>query len=205
MPVLWRQLDIYSNDTLTNIITTMDESTRSPGVHVRDVCIGPSLSDSELLALIQHTPLLVNLLLPFAHNITDTSFQHVPAHCPHLSTLYLHYAKITHVSMAALGQHCHQLSAFEFNNCYWPDIDLFDALHACPLQRIALEDCEMDRLLDPTLAVEAASRLARCQTLTSLFLRDNYNEYDYTPFISTTNTINAWPHLPISVCPHVMR
>ncbi|CAO3601115.1 unnamed protein product [Absidia cylindrospora] len=56
-----------------------------------------------------HVRLLETLVLRNAEDLTDTSLEHLPRHCPRLLNLNVGNSRITPLFFRALGQYCHQL------------------------------------------------------------------------------------------------
>ncbi|ORZ05602.1 hypothetical protein BCR42DRAFT_456751 [Absidia repens] len=204
-PLLWRRLDIATEDCLCNLTTMMKESPRSLGELVRTVTLdGSSVTDETLLAFIKHVPFLEHLTLSYAYHVTDTSFQYVPGHCPNLTYLSIAHSPITQRSMVAIGQHCHQLAEIHLYYCRGLDTDLFTSLASgCPqLTHFKLRECDLEGMADPQKARKAALDVQAMHQLTLLHIWD-YN-YDFTSFLTIQDQRPlAWPHLTelcLAVC-----
>jgi hypothetical protein len=166
-----------------------DSSHLLPGQYVRSISItqGSFLSDQALLALLQHTPLLTYLELSSTHNITDTSFQHLPISLTHLELCGAN--RLTHMAMANLSHHCQYLTKVTFSYC--PGFgapEIFEALQHGPLKELTiLSPCQ--QLASPV----AALALTKWDQLTSLAISGD-RDMDHTHYI-TTNPKTCWPHL----------
>ncbi|ORZ05601.1 hypothetical protein BCR42DRAFT_427955 [Absidia repens] len=208
IPLLWRHLDINSNDVLASITTILEEASGSlMGESVRSVIIASKLlSDDDLLSFVKHVPLLNSLTLREASNITDESIVRVPLYVPHLTHLSLRSAHITQLSMEAMARHWqHQLGSLELIACN----DLNYNLYASLLQYTALKElniiqCYLDETVErtcDTIQEAAAWNVMALPHLTHLFIRQY--KANYAPFLAALCTAPAWPrltHLDLEPC-----
>ncbi|CAO3601021.1 unnamed protein product [Absidia cylindrospora] len=125
-PLLWEHLEIDNDDTLGTITAALESSGHVLGGFVRSVSIENKLSDNDLLAFIKHVPLLNDLSLESACDITDASFERVPLHVPHLTQLCIAHSDMTQWSMEAMRRHWYrQLNHLEFQFCFGLNYELF--------------------------------------------------------------------------------
>ncbi|ORZ11172.1 hypothetical protein BCR42DRAFT_421705 [Absidia repens] len=203
IPLLWRTLSVPDAET-ADIITDLFESSSSSsptllGHHVRHLDFRFfAVTDRLLLRWMPHLPQVTTLTIFSGGAITDTSFQHLPRHCPRLQYLCLRYSLITQLSFRALGQHCLQLRVLHLHECSGVDNTTLskDALQRCPLENIALGANDPLHLSNVTTMIGLTSY----DLLTNLSLT-----YVSTPVVkqlllmtTTTNndcTTSVWPHL----------
>ncbi|CAO3601134.1 unnamed protein product [Absidia cylindrospora] len=140
-PLLWRTVDIPNHRKLMKFVQGTLLSQHDLLQHVRSLAINCSSrlsSNVTLLLLVSLLPSSLENLELSDEYITNESFSFIPRQCPQLKSLRLSYVSITHQSMVALGQHCHQLRKIWFNECKHLSPNLFAALAACPLEKIAI-------------------------------------------------------------------
>ncbi|CAO3601177.1 unnamed protein product [Absidia cylindrospora] len=82
----------------------------------------------HLIATDEHLIYLESLTLQSCQGVTDTSFQHLPRHCPHLRSLHVASCQITKRSIIALGHHCRQLESLFLANCHRIHFGVFSTL-----------------------------------------------------------------------------
>ncbi|CAO3601020.1 unnamed protein product [Absidia cylindrospora] len=219
MPLLWHHLDIDSirmHDIIKAALEAsagnyLGELVRCISIkqHISHYYEGRSyVSDDDLLALVKHVPLLTDLILEQADDITDASFEHVPLYVPHLAYLHLCDAKITQRSMEAMGRHWHcQLEQLELESCRNLDVDLFSPLAKCTaLKKLTVSYCCLNGMNDdPDAAHVAALNTSALTNLTSLCIQDYPS--DYTSFIIAAAAADVWPlltHVCLDAC-HAMN
>ncbi|ORZ05585.1 hypothetical protein BCR42DRAFT_427927 [Absidia repens] len=109
MPLFWHDIYIDDDTNFTTMTASLAAMSNALGKCVRRVYIMRKITDDELLTLVQHVPLLKELVIYNENDITDASFMYVPQHVPHLTRLSFDYGAISHLSTTAMGQHWHQL------------------------------------------------------------------------------------------------
>ncbi|ORZ08189.1 hypothetical protein BCR42DRAFT_425417 [Absidia repens] len=163
---IWETLYLLEQDYVARLLPSINNSPRLLGHHVQLIRLkNVRMDDTSFLRLMTHVPNVDILELHNVDGVTDTSFQQIPHHIPHLTSLSLDQRHITHLSIEALAQHCHQLRSLSLNNVTLSS-RTFAALAACPLL-IDLSFSVDDLPKDPSDAV-ASSTILDLIALTSL-------------------------------------
>ncbi|ORZ08190.1 hypothetical protein BCR42DRAFT_147494 [Absidia repens] len=192
---IWETLCLVKQDSLVRLLPSINNSPRLLGHHVRIIRLRDVwMDDISFLRLMTHVPNVDRLELHNVDGVTDTSFQHIPQHIPHLTSLRLGQRPITHLSIEALAQHCHQLRSLSLLNSVTLSSRTFATLAACPLlTRLCFSVDDLPK--DPSDAV-ASSTILDLITLTSL---NEITITDVTPWFcrAVAATVHSliWPQL----------
>ncbi|CAO3588969.1 unnamed protein product [Absidia cylindrospora] len=158
IPLLWRTLFVPDAATAETITSLVESSPSLPGQHVHHLEFGFfEVADTLLLRWMPHLPHLATLTFLSGEKITDTSFQHLPRHCPHLQSLHLRYCPITTLSFRVLGQHCHQLRELHLHECPAIDNTTLSNFVLCPLEKITVGVNHPDHLSHITTMLDLTS------------------------------------------------
>ncbi|CAO3601140.1 unnamed protein product [Absidia cylindrospora] len=140
-PLFWETAHVRNDSKARRFLRAVDDALPSVGHYLRHIDLGDMVwSDMTFLVLMQHIRHLKSLYIRNGEYITDRSFSHFPRGCIHLTTLHLEQCNITHTSIQAIGQHCHQLCKLALVHCklFSPAPIDFSALHDCPLEELTV-------------------------------------------------------------------
>ncbi|ORZ05596.1 hypothetical protein BCR42DRAFT_427947 [Absidia repens] len=202
LSLLWQELEIDTQDTLHTMTRILEASTSSSsatvlGELVRSVTINARLSDDDLLAFIKLVPLITDLSLVKASQISDDSFVQVPDLVPHVTHLYLCAADITQRSMEAIAHWPLQQLTLIF--CEDLESNMFTSLTRCSstLASLDIRNCSLHGLETPDTAQQAAANLMTLHHLT--YFHIYCPSHDYSPFTTALfvdlPSITPWPEL----------
>ncbi|CAO3601077.1 unnamed protein product [Absidia cylindrospora] len=109
------------NDAMARRFITCLQSTplrSGAGRFVRTLSLRMSpLTDDEFLLVMVHLTHLESLSLVLSNDITESTLQHLPHHCPRLIDLQFTFMPVAQPAMDALGLHCHRLTRLMFFDC----------------------------------------------------------------------------------------
>ncbi|ORZ07460.1 hypothetical protein BCR42DRAFT_426301 [Absidia repens] len=150
-PLLWCAPKIQHSAALDKFLYAVATFQPPMGFIIRKMDFScPQWNDVHFSLLIPHLRHLEELNINSDTSIVNTSFRHLPRHCPNLTSVELYCRGIPSAALTELGQHCHHLCQLTLRSVPYLSSDSLKFLLNCPLQKLTFifrgcynqEECE---------------------------------------------------------------
>ncbi|CAO3593744.1 unnamed protein product [Absidia cylindrospora] len=180
-PMLWRAPYLWNKPSLQRFLTCLVDAEQPCIVRqrIRKLEVsGTHWTDLHLSMLIPYLRCLEDFTMDnnYDTEITNTSLEMLPRHCPNLRSFSVHcFHRLGTSMLETLSQHAHQLRAFTFYHSNRSPVTALDQLAKCPL----LEDLT---IYSTNWRQFPMIKLKKMHRLTHLTIRSDKDDYldDYS-------------------------